>query len=593
MSKSIELDVSDSCYLELKNMNSRFILTSASFSTIAIIVLQPQIAMALSANEIARIAKQVTVQVKSINNGSGSGVIIEHEGKTYTVLTAAHVVQGKDQYTVFTFDGQRHEVPFAAMKPLPGLDLALAQFTSNRSYEVAKMGDSTTLRAGSLAYISGFPKRSIESSDTTYRFSPGEIAANATHPLQDGYALAYFNDTFVGMSGGAVWDEKGTLIGIHGRSQTAYRENLGVNPLSGIKFSLNLAIPIQYFKQKSSGQFLQQQNLSPDDFLIQGVEKEAQGNRQGAISDYNEAIRLNPRLFATFFSRGNVRSALGDKQGATADFDKSIQLNPNFIFAYNNRGLARVELGDKTGAIADYDKVIQLNPSYSIAYNNRGGARSQLGDERGAIKDFDKAIQLNSSFAGAYHNRGLSRSRLGDKQGSIVDYNKAIQFQPSYREAYYNRGIARLALGDMQGALKDFDKSIQLKPSDPKAYNNRGIARIALGDKQGSLKDFDKAIQLKPSDESAYCNRGGARILLGDMQGALKDFDKAIQLKPSYTLAYSNRGLVRSKLGDKQGAIADLQKAISLAEKEGDIAGSKQAISRLSKIQGSPVLREK
>jgi tetratricopeptide (TPR) repeat protein len=84
------------------------------------------------------------------------------------------------------------------------------------------------------------------------------------------------------------------------------------------------------------------------------------GDRQGAIQDYNEAIRLNPKDAFAYTNRGNARADLGDRQGAIQDYNEAIRLNPQFAFAYTNRGSARSALGDKQGAIADYQKAADL-----------------------------------------------------------------------------------------------------------------------------------------------------------------------------------------------------------------------------------------
>jgi tetratricopeptide (TPR) repeat protein len=65
--------------------------------------------------------------------------------------------------------------------------------------------------------------------------------------------------------------------------------------------------------------------------------------------------RLNP-----YNNRGNAKAALGDRQGAIADFNQAIRLDPNNAFAYTNRGIAKYELGDNQGAITDYQRAIEL-----------------------------------------------------------------------------------------------------------------------------------------------------------------------------------------------------------------------------------------
>ncbi|MGL4502860.1 MAG: tetratricopeptide repeat protein, partial [Planktothrix sp.] len=57
-----------------------------------------------------------------------------------------------------------------------------------------------------------------------------------------------------------------------------------------------------------------------------------------------------------YVSRGNARYDLKDYQGAISDYDKALKIDPNNAIAYINRGLARSELKDYQGAISDYDK---------------------------------------------------------------------------------------------------------------------------------------------------------------------------------------------------------------------------------------------
>jgi serine/threonine protein kinase len=153
---------------------------------------------------------------------------------------------------------------------------------------------------------------------------------------------------------------------------------------------------------------------------------------------------------------------LGDKQGAIADKNQAIKLNSDDAVAYYNNGVAKYKLGDNQGAIKDFNQAIQINPNYAYAYNNRGIAKSDLGDKQGAIKDYNQAIQINPDDADFYNNRGIAKSNLGDNQGAIADYNQAIKLKPDYADAYYSRGLIYKELNDNEKAIKDFRQATKL-----------------------------------------------------------------------------------------------------------------------------------
>ncbi|MFM2429932.1 MAG: hypothetical protein RLZZ511_1145 [Cyanobacteriota bacterium] len=105
-------------------------------------------------------------------------------------------------------------------------------------------------------------------------------------------------------------------------------------------------------------------------------------------------VTANNKGAEEFFKKGLEKYNKQDYEGAIADYDQAIKLNPNYAEAYIYRGIARRALGDNNGAIADYDQAIKLKPDYATAYNGRGNARFALGDNNGAIADYDQAIKL-------------------------------------------------------------------------------------------------------------------------------------------------------------------------------------------------------
>ena len=69
-------------------------------------------------------------------------------------------------------------------------------------------------------------------------------------------------------------------------------------------------------------------------------------------------------------NKGMEYEKAGKYDAAITEFNKAIKLNPRFIQAYNNRGVAYNAKGELNQAIADYNKAIELNPKYAEAYNN-------------------------------------------------------------------------------------------------------------------------------------------------------------------------------------------------------------------------------
>jgi tetratricopeptide (TPR) repeat protein len=152
---------------------------------------------------------------------------------------------------------------------------------------------------------------------------------------------------------------------------------------------------------------------------------------------------------------GVIQYNKGDFDGAASQFEAAMRLDPEYAPAYYYRGLARSGKGDLGRAIADYSEAIDLNPQYADAFLGRGNARGKKGDLEGALLDLDEAIRFNPGYAEAFNKRGIARWGTGDLDGAIADYDEAIRLEPEYANAYVNRALARRANGDLDGADAD------------------------------------------------------------------------------------------------------------------------------------------
>jgi tetratricopeptide (TPR) repeat protein len=164
----------------------------------------------------------------------------------------------------------------------------------------------------------------------------------------------------------------------------------------------------------------------------------------------------------SYFNRALTRYDLGDRQGAIADYEEVLRIHPHDDVAYNNRGLVRYDLGDKRGAVTDFDLAIQCYGGSFVAYCNRGIVRAELGDRVGAVEDYTAALQLNPDYAPAYFYRGIACMKMQNKLGAIQDYTQVLRINPQDAMAHFYRGIACMKMGQRVEAIRDLRRAAQM-----------------------------------------------------------------------------------------------------------------------------------
>ncbi len=123
-------------------------------------------------------------------------------------------------------------------------------------------------------------------------------------------------------------------------------------------------------------------------------------SKQGAVEalgGYHEE-KFGETMSRLYYVRGLVKFNRGDYDSAITDYNEAIILDPNYVSAYNRLGIAESYLGHHKSAIEHYNMAIQLDPDYHHAYHNRGNAKNELDDQQGAQKDWKKADGLEKKL---------------------------------------------------------------------------------------------------------------------------------------------------------------------------------------------------
>jgi S1-C subfamily serine protease len=209
----------------------------------------------ISLPNVSDIAKQITVKIDGAN--TGSGVIIEHRGDRYLVLTNWHVVNleqlpiSTKSFKIATGDGRQHSLSPRKISRIGKLDLAILEFQSRYRYPVASIGNSDKLHEGDTLYVSGWADPSPQLPTRVYQFLVGNLSGRIDRP-QDGYALVYTVNALPGMSGGPVLDSRGNLVGINGRATVDLRTGT-VNAVLGIDINRYLRASGKLPRQRVGG----------------------------------------------------------------------------------------------------------------------------------------------------------------------------------------------------------------------------------------------------------------------------------------------------------------------------------------------------
>jgi len=325
------------------------------------------------------------------------------------------------------------------------------------------------------------------------------------------------------------------------------------------------------------------------------------GDWDRAIADYDEALRLDPRIAGAYAGRAAAYIRKGNIDRAWPDLSEGLRLDPKNPGIRNVLGYYYNKKGDYERALTEVNEALRLSPQYLYAFNTRGEIYESKGELNKALVDFRMALSLDPDKrqrGGIEAAEGIARieqklaalggadwtacSRAPDREDGIAACTRLIAAKKvggaDLAQAYVWRGVAYLRFkGDPELAKPDFDEGIRLDPKIVAAYAGRAAAYVRKGNLDLALKDLNEGLRLNPNNAGVHNVLGIYHLAKGEYDSALVEFNTAIRLLPQYLYAYRYRAEAYEGKGDLAAALADYKVALSFDPDKKQVGGREAA----------------
>nr|WP_267508219.1 tetratricopeptide repeat protein [Borreliella bavariensis] len=306
----------------------------------------------------------------------------------------------------------------------------------------------------------------------------------------------------------------------------------------------------------------QSENLKSKIYSIKPTDLENPKNRQQAIKDLNEFLKINPNDTYASKTLAQAYENNGDLLKAENVYEKIAKLT-NAQEDYYKLGIIRFKLKKYEHSIGSFDQTIKLDPKHKKAHNNKGIALMMLNKNKKAVESFEKAIQIDKNYDTAYYQKGIAEEKNGDMQQAFTSFKNAYNIEKKLNYAL-KAGIVSNNLGNFKKSeeyLSFFNDNAK-KPNEIAIYN-LSIAKFENNKLEESLEIINKALNLNPEKSEYLYLKASINLKNENYQNAISLYSSVIEKNPENTSAYINLAKAYEKSGNRAQAISTLEKIIN------------------------------
>jgi len=219
-------------------------------------------------------------------------------------------------------------------------------------------------------------------------------------------------------------------------------------------------------------------DVSPEHLVEQARERFQLQDYYGAIHLLEEVI-ASGRAFADAHQLLGLAYALaGQPDKALTEFDQALALNPNYVEALIHRAIVLNELGREEEADA------ALRRAGRLSGETRHGFPAHVAA---------KLANLRAALGDAY-------AEAGDLPEAITQYQAALTLGPSFQDLRYKLGRLLLDSGRALQAREQFEMIVRERPNFMDAAAMLGLACYLAGDGLSARAVWEDCRERRPED---------------------------------------------------------------------------------------------
>ncbi|KAG1660756.1 Transmembrane and TPR repeat-containing protein 4 [Nymphon striatum] len=264
------------------------------------------------------------------------------------------------------------------------------------------------------------------------------------------------------------------------------------------------------------------------------------GDRNTAVLEYSEAIKLNPDYDQALNNLANILKDNGQLIEAEKLLLNAIYIRPDFAAAWMNLGIVQASLRKHNDAEKSYLIALSHRKRYPDCLYNLGNLYLEMQRYDDAYRVWKNATILKPTQTAAWNN--------------MVIMLDSIDFFPNgsvlYRSVANKRRKRRC---NLKKAVEVAEEALYILPSEASLHFNFANTLGKLSQYEESELHFIQAIKLKSDNPTYYTNLGVLYHRWKKYDKAEKAYQMALKINQNAKSAQENLELLRKQLSKHRG----------------------------------------